>query len=163
MAQKHLVIIGRSEIIDFPEFFITSVPAKIDTGAYRSAIHCTNITEVTKNGRPQLSFTLLGNHPSSQYSRDITTSDFSRAVIENSFGTTEERYAVSMRVKIGHKIFMTEFTLADRSTKPYPILLGRKTLNGRFLVDTGLSNIDRKTLLEKMNITLPIDLEEKDK
>lgn len=160
---KHLVIIGRAEFIEFPDFLVGEVPAKIDTGAYRSAIHCQNVQVIKKGEKNILKFELLGGHPSCEYSREVEVREFTMARVENSFGVAEERYAVNFRVKIGHKVFTTEFTLADRAMKPYPILLGRKTLNGRFLVDTNHSNINRKELLEKRKIQLPADLEETDK
>lgn len=36
-------IIGRREKVSFPNLGLTDIDAKIDTGAYRSAIHCHNI------------------------------------------------------------------------------------------------------------------------
>lgn len=153
------VVIGRSEIIDFPVLLLTHIPAKADTGAYRSAIHAKNIKVVNKGGKETLRYDLLLDHPTSHYSRSIETSDFKTATIENSFGTTEERYAIRLKIKLGTKIFSTEFTLADRSKKTYPILIGRKTLNKRFIVDSSKSHIDRGELKKKFNIELPEDLE----
>lgn len=153
------VIIGRSELIDFPELLLTSVPAKADTGAYRSAIHAKNIVVSKKNGKDVLSFDLLAEHPTSLYSRPIQTTEFVKAKVENSFGVTEERYATKFKIKLGTKIFYTEFTLADRSKKAFPILLGRKTLNKRYLIDSAKSHIDRKELKKKFNIELAEDLE----
>ena len=63
------------------------------------------------------------------------------------------------KTKWKRKIFKTEFTLTDRSVKTYPILLGRKTLNKRYLVDSAKSHIDRKELKKKFNIDLQEDLE----
>ncbi|MEI7632492.1 MAG: RimK/LysX family protein [bacterium] len=153
------VIIGRSELIEFPELFLTSVPAKADTGAYRSAIHATNIKVIKKNGKDVLTFDLLAGHLTSLYSRPIQTTDFHKANVENSFGVKEERYATKLKIKLGTKVFATEFTLADRSKKPFPILIGRKTLNKRFLIDPSKSHIDRKELKKKFNIELAEDLE----
>lgn len=156
---KYLVIIGRSELLNFPELLLTDVPAKADTGAYRSAIHAQNMKVVQKNGKSVLSFDLLSGHPTTMYARSIETTDFTKATVENSFGVKEERFATKLKIKLGTKVFYTEFTLADRSTKTYPILLGRKTLNKRFLVDPSKSNIDRKELKKKFNIDLQEDLE----
>jgi hypothetical protein len=36
-------LLGRRELVDFPAFALTDVEAKVDTGAYTSAIHCANI------------------------------------------------------------------------------------------------------------------------
>lgn len=156
---KYTVIIGRSELINFPSLLLTDIPAKADTGAYRSAIHAKNITLKKKGTKQLLAFDMLADHPTCTYTRHVETTEFSKTKVENSFGVVEERYAVNLKIKLGPKVFSTEFTLADRSVKTYPILLGRKTLNKRFIVDSAKSNIDRQALRKKFNIVLPEDLE----
>ena len=154
---KYKSIIGRAESIDFPEILLVDVPAKIDTGAYFSAIHATDIKEVTRNGKKKLKFTLLGNHSSFTYSREMEISHYSIKLIENSFGTKQHRYLIQLKVKLAGKVFITDFTLADRGGKVFPILLGRTFLNRRFMVDTDMANIDRKLLKEKLRDWLAKD------
>lgn len=156
---KYQIVIGRSELVGFPDLLLDSLPAKSDTGAYRSAIHATNIKLKVKGSKKLLSFDLFAGHPSAPYTRKIETEEFDKAAVENSFGVREERYAVPMRIKVGPRIIKTEFTLADRSMKTYPILLGRKLLNNRFLIDSSRSNIDRGELKRKLNLDLAEDLE----
>lgn len=153
------LVIGRAELLHFAGHDIADIPAKVDTGAYRSAVHASNI-KLSKDGKT-LSFDLLGGHPvCGSLSTHIVTDKFSLVNIENSFGHREQRYEVKMKVKLGPKVFWTTFSLADRSKKIYPILLGRKFLNHRFLVDTSLSDINRKELKKKYNIEFPQDEEE---
>ena len=153
----HKLIIGRSERLFFVDTNIHGVPAKVDTGAYRSAIHATDIIE--KDG--VLSFKLLGDHPvCGNMAQTMTTDNFSQVTVANSFGHEEVRYEVRLKVKIGPKIFIAKFTLADRSKKIYPILLGRTMLNGRFLIDTDESAIDRIQLKQEYGIAFPNDEEE---
>lgn len=160
MATKHdfhTTIIGRSETLDFLDSSIHAVPSKTDTGAYRSAVHASDIT--VHDG--VLSFSLLGGHPiCGNMSTRIETTDFSSVWIANSFGQREERYEVKLRVKLGPKIFSARFTLADRSKKIYPILLGRKLLNHRFLVDSSKSSMDRTELKKQYGIVFPNDEED---
>lgn len=155
------MIIGRSEPITFVGYEqLAAIPAKVDTGAYRSAIHAENI-HLDDAGR--LHFTLFAGHPTcADCATEIVTNKFSKASISNSFGDTEERYEVTMKVKIGPKIFNGSFSLANRAKKIYPILLGRKLLNGRFLVDTAFTGISRTELKAKYNISLPDDEEDID-
>ena len=154
----HKLIIGRSERLNFVDFHIHGVPAKVDTGAYRSAIHASDITE--HDG--EVSFTVLGNHPvCGNMAQRLSTREFSKVVVANSFGHEEERYDVKFRVKLGPKIFKAKFTLADRSKKIYPILLGRTMLNRRFLIDTNESAVDRIQLKKEYGIDFPNDEEEK--
>lgn len=151
------IIIGRSEFLNFLNPDILNVPAKIDSGAYRSAVHAENIQE--KDG--VLSFDLLGGHPvCGSMSQNITTDKFKKVMVSNSFGTREERYEVKLRVRIGSDIFTTGFTLANRAKKIYPILLGRKLLNNRYIIDTSLTKIDRISLKKQFNIDFPRDEED---
>jgi hypothetical protein len=161
MASKHdfhKVIIGRSEVLSFVGIDTTDVPAKTDTGAYRSAVHASNIA-VDENGT--LTFELLGGHPvCGSMSRVIQAEEYKKVTIANSFGQEEERFEVKLKVKLGPKVFHARFTLADRSKKIYPILLGRKLLNHRFLVDSSETSLDRVTLKKQYGIDFPDDEED---
>lgn len=156
---KHLMIIGRSEPIGFVDHEkLVDIPAKVDTGAYRSAVHANNIYV---DGSGYLHFALLGNHPVCPRSAvEVVTDKFTTVSISNSFGDTEQRYEVTLKVKIGPKVFKESFTLADRSKKIFPVLLGRKLLNDRFLVDSSFTGISRNKLKTKYNSYLPDDEED---
>ena len=147
---KYKTIIGRAESIDFVDSLMADIPAKVDTGAYYCSVHASEIKEVTRKGKKVLQFKLLGNHPSFPYNRVIEEPNYYSRTVENSFGHTQERFVVTFKVRIAGKVFKTEFTLADRSTKVFPILLGRILLNKRFMVDTDIAHIDRKVLKEKL-------------
>jgi hypothetical protein len=160
MATKHdfhKVIIGRSELLSFVDTDALKVPAKTDTGAYRSAVHASDIR--IEDGL--LKFKLLGGHPvCGVLSKEIATDEYTQVKVANSFGHEEERYEVKLKVKLGPKVFQARFTLADRSKKIYPILLGRKLLNHRFLVDSSETSLDRITLKTQYGIDFPADEEE---
>ena len=53
-------IIGRREVVDFPELGLFRIEAKIDTGAYTTALHCHDIKE--ENGVLHFKF-LDPTHP----------------------------------------------------------------------------------------------------
>ena len=129
--RKLKVIVGRAERVDFPDADVQHVPAKIDTGAYRSSVWASNVHE--KNG--QLSFRLLGPGSKLYSGKECVTEEYEIVEVENSFGHKEQRYSVYLRVKLGAKTFKSNFTLADRGIKTYPVLVGRKLLRGRYLVD----------------------------
>ena len=153
----HKVVIGRSELLSFVDADAPRVPAKTDTGAYRSAVHASNISVVDG----VLNFELLGGHPvCGTLSKHMETEDFTQVTVANSFGHEEKRYEVKLKVKLGPKIFHARFTLADRSKKIYPVLLGRKLLNHRFLVDSAETSLDRITLKKQYGIDFPADEEE---
>lgn len=155
----HKIIIGRAEVLTFTQPSIEHVPAKVDTGAYRSAVHASNIS-LSKDGKT-LSFTLLGDHPvCGALAQEVSVTDFKQVKIANSFGHKELRYEVKLPVKLGNRSFVSHFSLADRSKKVYPILLGRKLLNDRFVVDTSQTSINRIELKQQYGISFPTDEEE---
>jgi len=154
----HKVIIGRSEVLTFVGSEAVNVPAKTDTGAFRSAVHASNIAVDENN---VLSFDLLGGHPvCGAMAHRVEAAEYKKVWIANSFGEREERFEVKLKVKLGPKVFHARFTLADRSKKIYPILLGRKLLNHRFLVDSSETSLDRVNLKKQYGIEFPNDEEE---
>lgn len=124
-------LIGRREYVDFPMLFINHVEAKIDTGAYTSSIHCKHIRQVNRNGQDFLEFRLMDDtvHTVEQYTQKL---------IRNSFGETEERFIIKTLIRIGKKKIMTTVSLSDRGNMRYPVLIGRRLLKGKFIVDVSL-------------------------
>ena len=155
---KYQVVISRNETIDIVGL-VEGVPAKVDTGAYRSAIHASDIKVEKRDGKKVLTCTLLG-HQTSPQSCPFETTRFSTVSVTNSFGREEKRYEVQLRVKLGAKVFNTSFTLADRSKNLFPILIGRKLLKGRFMVDVNTSRINRLILKKEFGVQLPKDEED---
>lgn len=125
-------LIGRREYIDLPLLGLTHIEAKVDTGAYTCAIHCESITTVEERGKTILCIRLLNDdHPEHRFS------DFTSKKIKNSFGEMEQRYIIKTLVKIGRKKINTTFSLSDRGNMRYPVLIGRRLLKGKFIVDVG--------------------------
>ncbi len=148
----HKTVIGRTELVTFVRLGDTQVPAKIDSGAYHSSVHATDI--VVKGD--ELHCTLFGKHPIGKYMKfSFSTKNFRQTSIKNSFGQSELRYEVPIRIKIGPKVITTPFTLADRSNNTYPVLIGRKVLNNRFVIDTSLTTVSRAELKRKYGVEFP--------
>lgn len=156
--QRYTVIIGRADGVDIVNTAL-DVPAKIDTGAFRSSVHATNIKVVSKDGQRVLKCKLLG-HPCSPVPRDFETSQFDEVIVRSSNGHEETRYEVTLRVKLGNKVFNTSFSLADRSGNLFPVLVGRKALKNRFFVDVAKSNVNRQRLLKDFGVNMPRDEED---
>jgi hypothetical protein len=129
--------IGRTDKVDLPELGLLEVQAKIDTGAYTSAIHCSKIhVDTNKDGKELLVYTISGNRlGKGMRARKFKTDNFKLKMIRSSNGQVQQRYVIKTKLRLFNKIYNTEFSLSDRSHMKNPILLGRKLLNGRFLVD----------------------------
>ncbi len=156
---KYQVIIGRAEHIDFVGTSL-SVPAKIDTGAFRSSVHASNIKEIkNKNGKKVLKFDLLG-HPCAPTAFPLEATRYDKVLVKSSNGSEEIRYEITIKIKIGPKIFDTSFTLANRANNVYPILIGRKALNDRFVVDSAKTSVPLSELKRTTGLVTSDDAED---
>ncbi|MHC2990422.1 30S ribosomal protein S6 modification protein RimK [Pontibacter sp. HJ8] len=138
-------VIGRREMVAFPKLGIEEIEAKIDTGAYTSAIHCSDIhEEVRPDGTKVIALDLLDpSHP--QYNhKKLEFSDYTLRDIRNSFGDVQERYVITTQIQLFDELIEAEFSLSDRSDMKYPVLIGRKLLKGRFIVDVSRKNVSLK-------------------
>lgn len=134
-----LTIIGREAEVSFPMLGSKGVKAKTDTGADLSSIWCGEVKKV----KDKLECVFFAPESPHYTGKKIvfSKSEYKKSKIFNSFGAGEKRYKVKMPVVINHRRIRSTFTLADRSKKEYPVLLGRKLLAKKFLVDVahGLS------------------------
>jgi len=137
-------LVGRRERIDFPMLSLFNIEAKVDTGAFTSAIHCHHVKAVKKQGGVVVRFSLLDpEHPA--YVRTVHELPLhARRMVKNSFGQAEARYSVLTSLRIFGEDFPVELTLADRSKMEYPVLLGRKLLAPHFLVDSAKLHLSLK-------------------
>ena len=139
-------LIGRIDRVDLPDFALEDVKAKIDTGANSSSIHASYIKEVkASNGDGLiLRFCLLGNRK-----LRFEAKNYDKRKVKSSNGHVQERFMVKMRIKLFGKTYKTDVTLAQRKEMKYPILLGRKLLRNRSVVD--VSKHDLSFELKQLN------------
>lgn len=147
MAQqvKDLKIIGRLEYIDFPEWGLSDIEAKVDTGAFTSSLHCHHIEPYRYQEEQWVRFNLLDPSHETYNEKLFKLPIHKRKTIKSSNGQTEERIIIKTKLKLFDKVFKAELSLTDRSEMKYPVLLGRKLIRNRFLVDTS------ETFLSKEN------------
>lgn len=135
-----LEIIGSTEYIEIAGR--KNIPAKIDTGADTSSVWASDI-EMSQGGT--LAFSLFGPGSSLYTGERIKTTEYKARMVRSSHGDSQVRYRVKLPIRLGDKSFETSFTLANRSRNIFPILIGRHTLEGNFLVDVAISKVKRQS------------------
>ena len=136
-------VIGRKEKIELPGLGLKSVWAKIDTGAFTSSLHAEAIREEDEDGRKVLKFEILMSGHDNFTGKTLSFDQYKQKKVNNSFGQAEVRFLISTNVKIAGETFPAEFTLSDRSSMKNSILLGRKILQDKFLVDVNKVNLSK--------------------
>ena len=127
-------LIGVSSYVDFVGYKnLKSIPARIDTGARTSSLWASDVT--IKKG--VATFKLFGPGSPWYTGKVVKRTVMEQREVTSSTGHTQLRHLITLSVRINGKRLNAKFTLADRSTQTYPILIGRNTLRGNFLVDSG--------------------------
>ena len=133
---RNLPVIGPSALVSIGKR--VDIPAKIDTGAEASAIWASHI-RIDKDG--VLKFRLFGEGSPFYNGKVFKRTEYKVTSARSAMGQEQIRYRVYFPVKInGHKIRVL-FSLADRSKNSFPILIGKRTIQGKFLVDVSLPDI----------------------
>ena len=127
-----LVVIGRHVRVSFPDLGFSNVDAKVDTGAFRTVIHCERCEEIqTDTGKVlEADFMLEGTEMKRLRFNQYFSKEF-----KSSFGEKEKRFCVKTTIRIGRKKIKSSVSLTDRSDMKFQVLIGRKTLLRKFVVD----------------------------
>lgn len=128
-------LIGRADIVDFPRLGLEGVPAKIDTGAYTSSIHCRDIQLKHIDGKDVLTFSLLDASYPQFEAEEYSTEVFREKLVRSSNGQAQERFLIQTNILLFGKKYAISLTLSERGEMRFPILIGRKFLMGKFVVD----------------------------
>ncbi len=129
--RKILPLLGWKEHVVFPKLRLGPVIAKVDTGARTAALHADRIEVhgktvrfvIVDEGRARFYRAPLGGHKR----------------VKSSNGQSETRPVIRATLQIGQITFKADVTLTDRTDMGYPMLLGRDTIKGLFLVNPARS------------------------
>ena len=130
------VTVGSFEIVSLPELGLHDVVAKIDTGAYSGAIHCTDISVAPNaSGKPELSFA-VGGHDNLVH----RTTDFEQKRVRSATGHEVERFLLTTKIVVQGQLYDVTIGVSDRSNMTFPVLIGRKFLRQQqMLIDVNLN------------------------
>lgn len=132
MSDEQREIFGSIEPVSIPSLGIETIIAKVDTGAWTGALHCTDIYE--ENG--VLHFTPVGNERLA-----TTTTDFETRAVRGATGHLVQRYIIPVTLEIKGKMYETTVGLSDRQLLRREMLLGR-----RFLIENNILVDVKRTL-----------------
>ena len=119
-------LIGWREVVSLPDFNLSSLKAKTDTGARTTALHASNIVSFDIDGEPWVKF--IPNHHDEKVRKVCKALVLHTRSITNTSGIPEKRFIIATRLRIGELEHRIEISLADRSGMKFPVILGRTTL-----------------------------------
>lgn len=133
-------VIGYIESVDLAELELYGLDAKIDTGADSCSIHC---DDIVVNG-DTVTFLLHDEVHPAYHGKEITLPIAKRGKVKSSNGKSEERIFINIAIKLGCKTYNTEISLSNRENMKYAMLIGRRFMSHRYLVDVSHKYITKK-------------------
>ncbi|MEI8207853.1 MAG: ATP-dependent zinc protease [Methylococcales bacterium] len=137
-------MLGWREWVELPELNIHQIKAKIDTGARSSALHAFAIEPYRKNGQRWVMFAI---HPKQRHS-DVFIECHApikdRRIVTDSGGHKQRRYVIETQLVLGQSRINAEMTLTNRDSMLFRMLIGRTTMNNRFIIDPNSSYLQGK-------------------
>ena len=129
MPHIEKTLIGRVEKVKFPEFGGSILHARIDTGPRTSSIGVLSSEEIDEG--------LRVNFPSETDTAGTVKvfRHYERVVVASSMGHQQIRFKIRLSIVMRKRRIRATFTLADRSSQVYSVLIGRSALNRKFIVD----------------------------
>ena len=131
--------VGWREWARLPDLGIDRIKAKVDTGARTSALHAVQVNIEQADGVDVVRFDV---HPLQRTSRPLVSCQLplvDERYVRSSDGSRELRPVVETAVRLGDMTWSIELTLTNRALMGFRLLLGRRGLHGKFLVDPSRS------------------------
>ena len=141
---SELTSIGWREWVALPDLGLPAIKAKIDTGARTSALHAFLIEPYQEAGIEMLRFLIHPIQRNQEFQVECHCPVYDVREVTDSGGHREMRYVIQSNVTIGNGHWPIELTLTNRDTMSFRMLLGRKAMEERFLVNPGASYINGK-------------------
>lgn len=133
-----MIVIGENEPV-FIKGMASPLAARIDTGATTSSLNAVDIKRFERDGKSWVFFTVVNKALNQKMAFEKPVN---RTVLVKRHGEESlRRVVVKLQVRLGEKTLLREFSLTDRSTFDYPVLIGRNVLSGLFVVDVSRKNI----------------------
>jgi hypothetical protein len=130
---ENMQIVGSKEQISILDLELYDLDAKVDTGADSNALHCDDIVVDEKSNI--VHFTLLDEVHPAYHGKKMSLPLFKIKKVRSSNGQLQLRPSIKVNVAFFGKIYESVISLTNRADMKYPMLIGRKFLSGRFLVD----------------------------
>ena len=129
-------VVGWKEHAALPDLKVKDVIAKMDTGANLASIDASEIKYSTKNGVKYVNFKIMKRNNTVRKT-SAPLAGFKR--IKSSNGEVERRPYIKTTLLVDGISKKIELTLTDRGPMDYTMLIGRKALGRRWVVNPSVS------------------------
>jgi hypothetical protein len=137
-------VLGWKEYVGFVDWPLRRIKAKIDTGARTSAL---DVLSYELHERPDGMTTTLRlalDPRQREQVQEVVTPVLKMVVVCNSGGMRELRPLVETTLRLGPVVKKVKLTITNRAGMRFRLILGRKALEGDFVVDVARKYLMRR-------------------
>jgi len=149
-SETNLTTIGWREWVALPDLGLPAIKTKVDTGARTSALHAFLIEPYIEDGIEMLRFLIHPIQRNVDFEVECRCPVFDQREVTDSGGNTEMRYVIQSEMLFGNDRWPIELTLTNRDTMAFRMLLGRRAMEDRYVVDPAASYLRGKLRPRKL-------------
>ncbi len=127
-----------------PELGVHEIKAKVDTGADNSSLHAFNLERFTEDGVQMVRYDI---HPRQRKKKPVVhcvSEVVKERKVKNPGGRSELRPVIKTKIVVAGVEFDALINLTTRDEMTFRMLLGRRTVRTKFVIDPGRSYIGRR-------------------
>ena len=134
-------VIGWREWVGLPDLGVIEVKAKVDTGADNSSLHAFEIERFDEGGIDMVRFEIHPRQRKRKPSISCVAQVAGERKVRNPGGRLETRPVIRTTLVVAGEELEALVNLTTRDEMTFRMLLGRRTVRSRFVVDPGRSYI----------------------
>lgn len=143
------IILGWREWVALPDLGIAKIKAKVDSGARTSCLHTFEYEKFDRDQQPWIRFAV---HPVQDDQETVIRCEarmVDERMVSDSGGHRELRPVIRTLVDLGLIQFEAEFTLTNRDSMRFRMLIGRSAMDNGILVNPADSYLLQKESRKK--------------
>jgi hypothetical protein len=136
--------LGWREWVALPDLGLPAIKAKVDSGAKTSVLHAYHTEQYQADGVDMVMFLIHPIQKNYDFHVECHAPIIDYREVSDSGGHMEMRYVIESNILIGNASWPIELSLTNRDTMRFRMLLGRRAMENRAIIEPAASYLNGK-------------------
>ena len=147
---NQILRLGWREWAALPDLGLPAIKVKVDTGARTSALHAFHTEKYEQDSVDMVKFMIHPIQRNYDFHVECHAPLIDFRQVSDSGGHREMRYVIGTSIIIGNNNWPIEITLTNRDNMRFRMLLGRRAMEARAVIEPGASYLNGKLKARKL-------------